>query len=283
MRFFITFMIFNFIFSINAYSQPVSIPISSQQNQKNFSLPNDNDSEMTVIKDDIVGKYLMADIENLSKLYWRLGAFDYEDKDSIEKYIKINDCKIFNNFSRNDFEWEKIMDTMRPYLKNNAKSFPLTYQFTLGLTLGKYDMQKGGFEIIDGTGFSNSRLINVATSDFNKEICNDNSIGMTYPKSVIILLSKPFDLNFISIDEHVAQAYILKKKQFVNREAFLRLRVTFEQYVGNLSGENNTLFSVLKGKVDGYEVFEDSGYRNILLSVDLNSSEDFASISSSHD
>ncbi len=269
------------MFTSNGYAQAVSVPVSSSPEKKKMSMPDDIDGEMTVVEDNIANQYNFANIENLSKLYWRLGAFDYDDEDSIEKYIKINDCKIFNNFSRNDFEWQKIMDSMKPYLKNNAKLFPLTYQFTLGLTLGKYDIKKGGFEIINGTGFSNSRLINVATSDFNKEICNDNSIGMTYPKSVIILLSKPFDLNFISIDEHVAQAYILKKKQFVNREAFLRLRVTFEQYVGNLSGENNTLFSVLKGKVDGYEVFEDSGYRNILLSVDFDKEDVMQSLSSS--
>ena len=245
------------------------MPKKTQQIAPEISVPQDIKDEMTIIRDDYAGQYNFSNLENLSKLYWRLGAFDSQDEKSIENYIKINDCKIFENFSTDDFEWKKIITSMKSYLSTQNQNFSLKYQFLISLNLGKYDGDQGGFPLINNTGFQNSRLINVQSSDFSQTVCKDNSINRNYPKSVIILLPKPFNLTFLKVDEHIAQAYILKNKKNDERTASLRLRISFNDYLGNMRGENNSVFSVLNGHVDGYEIFEDSTQRNLLLSVDF--------------
>lgn len=255
----------------------------------NLSMPPE-EGEITILRDNFAGKYNLSTLENLSKLYWRLGAFDYDDDMAVANYLKINDCKIFTEYLNDDLEWEEIIRVMKTHLQNESSTFPLNYQFLLQLHLGRYDATLGGFPLVDRTGFTDAKRIEVDSIDHDKEICFDPGTIKDYPKSVIILLPKPFTLDFLKIDEHVAQAYILRKKseysklsdeskvRSYERDAYLRLRVSFSQYHGNLRGETNQTMAILFGTIDGYEVFEDANQKRLMLSVDLKEQEKKASL-----
>ena len=250
----------------------------------NLSMPPD-DEEVTILRDNFAGKYNLSTLENLSKLYWRLGAFDFDDDMAVGNYLKINDCKLFSEYLNDDLEWAEIIKVMKAHLKEKSPTFPLNYQFLLQLHLGRYDAAQGGFPLVDRTGFIDSKRIEVDSIDFNKEICFDPGTIKDYPKSVVILLPKPFTLDFVKLDEHVAQAYILRKKseysslsderkvRAYERDAYLRLRVSFSQYHGNLRGEGSQTMAILFGTIEGYEIFEDSSQKRLMLSVDLKDKE----------
>lgn len=255
----------------------------------NLSLPPD-DGEVTILRDNFAGKYNLSTLENLSKLYWRLGAFDFDDDMAVGNYLKINDCKIFTEYLNDDLEWAEIVKVMKGHLKKESSTFPLNYQFLLELHLGRYDPEQKGFPLVDRTGFTDAKRIEVDSIDFNKEVCYDPGTIKDYPKSVIILLPRPFTLDLLKVDEHVAQAYILRKKseysklsdeqkvRAYERDAYLRLRVTFSQYHGNFRGEGNQTMAILFGTIDGYEIFEDSGQKRLMLSVDLKEQEKKAAL-----
>lgn len=238
-------------------------------------------SEITVLRDAYAGQYNTATLENLSKMYWRLGAFDMQDDQAISNYIKITDCKIFTNFVNDDLEWAEIVKTVRSELAKSKTAFPLNFQFLIELNLGRYDPEQGGFPLVNKTAFTDAKRIEVNSIDARQEICYDPKAIDDYPRSIFILLPKPFSLNFIKLDEHVAQAYILRKKSEYSklpedvrvrryeRDAYLRLRVTFNQYHGNLQGEDSNLMGILYGNIDGYEIFEDASEKRLMLSVDL--------------
>jgi hypothetical protein len=258
-------------------SQPAP---NSQSTEPSLSMPPD-DGEVTILRDNYAGKYNLSTLENLSKLYWRLGAFDFDDDTAIGNYLKINDCKIFSEYLNDDLEFKEIIKVMKAHLKQESPTFPLNYQFLLELHLGKYDTERQGFPLVDRTAFIDAKRIEVDSIDYNQEICFDQGTIKDYPKSVVILLPEPLTLDFIKIDEHVAQAYILRKKseysklsdekkiRAYERDAFLRLRVTFSQYHGNLRGDIGQTMAILFGTIDGYEIFEDSAQKRLMVSVDL--------------
>lgn len=264
-------------------SQPTPQPV--QQVSPAQSMPPDNE-EVTILRDDYAGKYNVATLENLSKLYWRVGAFDFEDDQAISNYLKINDCKLYTEYFNDDLEWKKIIAVMKDHLRKTNASYPLNYQFVLRLHLGRYDMERGGFPVVDKTAFIDTKRIEVESIDYERTVCYDTAPIKDYPKSMIILLPEPFTLDFLKLDEHVAQAYILRKKsEFAalseekrvsqyEREAFLRLRVTFSQYNGNLRGPGNSPMAILYGNIDGYEIFEDSNQTLLMQSVDLRKSKE---------
>ncbi len=245
------------------------------------SMPPDN-TEVTILRDAHAGEYNQATLENLSRLYWKLGAFDFSDKVAVANYIKINDCKIYTEYLNDDMEWSKIVDVMQDHLKKNAASFPTDFQFVLKLHLGRYEPERGGFPIVDKTGFVDVQRISVDSLDYDKEVCFDSNVINDYPKSAVILLPESFTFDFLNLDEHVAQAYILRKQseysklspeqkiETYERTAYLRLRVTFSQYHGNMSGEGaNNAMAIIYGNIDGYEVFEDAAQKRLMRSVDL--------------
>lgn len=244
------------------------------------SMPATEDGEVTILRDEFAGKYNPSTLENLSKLYWRLGAFDLDDDMAVGNFLKINDCKIFTEYLNDDLEWKEIVKVMKAHLAQHKDGYPLDFQFLLELNLGRYDPDLGGFPIVNRTAFVDAKRIEVDSIDQNREVCYDYGAIKDYPKSLIIILPEPFTLDFIKVDEHVAQAYILRKKaefsqlpeevrvRRYERDAYLRLRVTFSQYHGNLRGEDSQIMSILYGKIDGYEIFEDSGQKRLMLSVD---------------
>lgn len=261
--------------SVPVVTKRTAAPVQAQ------SMPPEPDSEVTILRDEYAGKYNPTTLEKLAQLYWRLGAFDMEDTEAVGNFIKINECKLFAEYVNDDLEWKEIVRTMKSHLQKHRDSYPVNFQFVLQLHLGRYDPVLGGFPIVDKTGFKNAKRIEVDSIDRNRDICFDANPIKDYPKSLIILLPKPFTLDFLKLDEHVAQAYILRKKsefsemtdaarlQRYERDAYLRLRVTFSQYHGNLRGDAGLPMAILYGKIDGYEIFEDSKQKRMMLSVDM--------------
>ena len=260
-----------------------SIPVSSAAEpspQIKQSMPPEQE-EVTILRDDFAGVYNNSTLANLAKAYWRLGAFDFDDDEAVGNFLKINDCKIYTEYLNDDLEWAQIIDVMRDHLKKSRDTFPLNFQFLLELHLGRYDPVLGGFPLTDKTGFVDSKRIVVNSINTNQEICHDGKRIKDYPTSVVALLYEPFTLDFLKLDEHVAQAYILRKKSEYSqldeddrinryeRDAYLRIRLTFSQYHGNLKGEQSETLAILYGTIDGYEVFEDAAQKRLMLSVDL--------------
>lgn len=263
-------------------------PADDDREDVQQSLPPGSDMDMaetTILRDNFSGQYNQATLENLADMYWRLGAFDLQDDQAIANYIKIKNCPVYTDFVNDDMEWTKIVHTMREHVNLARDTFPLNYQFVIELHLGRYDVEQGGFPIIDRTGFKDVKRIEVSSLDARRDICYDSKAIKDYPKSLVILLPNPFTLDFVKLDEHVAQAYILRKKseyakmdeemrvRRYERDAYLRLRVTFSQYDGNLRSEANEIMGILYGAIDGYEIFEDSSEKRLLGSVDLKAQE----------
>ncbi len=188
-------------------------------------------------------------------------------------------------------EWKQIIAVMKDHLKKSSTAFPVNFQFVLQLHLGRYDPETGGFPVVDKTGFTDVKRLQVDSMDHAKEICFDPKPIQDYPRSVTVILAKPFTLDFVKLDEHVAQAYILRKKsefsklddatklKSYERDAYLRLRITFSQYHGNLRAQNDDTMAILYGNIDGYEIFEDSTQKRLMLSVDTSTQQQGALMS----
>lgn len=260
-----------------------SVPVPAEaapQAAEQQSLPPEPDMDVTILRDDFAGKYNPSSLENLAKLYWRLGAFDIEDAEAIGNYLKINECSLYAEYINDDLEWRQIIASMGEHLSKTRNTFPLSFQFVLPLHLGRYDPALGGFPLVDKTGFKDAKRIEVDSIDRDKEICHSRSAVRDYPQSLMLILHEPYTFDFVKLDEHVAQAYILRKKSEYSalpeavrvkqyeREAYLRLRVTFSQYNGNMRGEQGRLMAILHGRIDGYEIFEDFTQKRLMLSVD---------------
>lgn len=132
-----------------AQSIPVSAQAPATPQAAAQSLPPEPDDEVTILRDDYAGKYNVSTLANLSKLYWRLGAFDLEDTNALSNFVKINECELYTEYVNDDLEWQEIIRSMGKHVQSNKEKFPLNFQFVLPLHLGRYDPALGGFEIVN--------------------------------------------------------------------------------------------------------------------------------------
>lgn len=241
-------------------------------------LPSGEGTDATVIEDPFAGQYVKGTPAKMSQLYWRLRVFDLDDERAVDNYMLINECDIYQRFINDDFEWAKVRGAARELLEKDRDGFTQKFEFILPVRLGRYDTDKGGFYLIDDSAFGNVRRMEITGNSLSREICGKTGEIKDYPRNLMLILEHPIIYDFAKVDEHVAQAYILRKQKEVlkydydvrqsryDRIAYVRLRTNLQEYQGTVKGQDGSLLAILYGKLEGVDLFEDP-YGKILLST----------------
>ncbi|HPF79151.1 MAG TPA: DUF4852 domain-containing protein [Alphaproteobacteria bacterium] len=238
------------------------------------------DEEVTVMEDKYAGQYVEPTLQNISKLYWKKGALVESNDTAIDNYMLINECDIYEKFYKDDFEWQRIREAGREMLKENKANFSQKFKMVVPIDLGRYDMMRKGFPLINKTAFKDLRRVEIGGNSNRQRVCGVDNIIENYPRNLILILNKPFSYEFVQLDEHVAQAFIIRRKyekivrpkelenKTYDRLAFARIRITFADYQGETRGSDNFPLAVMFGRLDGIDIFEDAGEKRLLTSVD---------------
>jgi hypothetical protein len=240
-----------------------------------------DEPEVTIIKDPYVGKYLHPSVQNLSKLYWRMGILKTENDTAVDNYLLINECDIYEKFFKDDFEWSRIRDAAAQMLDENKEAFSRHFKIVIPVDLGRYDMERGGFPLDSKTEFKDLRRVEVGGADNNDRLCGKDFAIEHYPRNMVLILSKPFNFDFLELDEHVAQAFIIRRKyddvkipltmryRDFDRIVFARLRVELTNYRGSAKGSDNLPLAIMFGNIKGIDFFEDPYEKRALKIIDF--------------
>lgn len=233
-------------------------------------------SETTRVEDQYAGQYLEPTPQNLSKLYLSKGIASIDNDAVIDNYLRINECDIYSRFYQDDFEWRRIRNSARDVLKETVPTFSNKFQIIVPIDLGRYDLERKGFPLINGTAFMDLRRVEIGGNSLLENVCGIKGNIPYFPRNVILILSKPFSYTFLELDEHIAQAFIVRRKyegvkrppQLENKEfnrlAFARMRVRFNEFHGTTTGVNNEVLAIMFGTLEGIDVFEDFGEERLL-------------------
>jgi hypothetical protein len=114
-----------------------------------------------------------------------------------------------------------------------------------------------------------------------QKICGKAQDIDFYPRNIVLALSTPFNFNFIEMDEHIAQAFIIRRKyekinvpsqirlKDYSRPVYARLRVHLTSYQGKAKSRDNRDLAVMFGQIDGIDFFEDPYEEKLLKSIDF--------------
>jgi len=219
--------------------------------------------------------YIEPTLQHLSKLYWKLGVFDLEDNRAIDYYMAINECPIYTNHIRDDFEWPMIREAGKKSLRQKMDTFPTHFKFKIPVTLGDYDEGRGGFHFAENTGFPNLKRLEISATGRQRYVCDLIEDIEDYDENLVLIFDKPLDLTVIEVDDHIAQAYILRKNQEFNeanltvqkrfdRTAYIVLKAEIKQYLGNIKNYQGNA-ALVYTDIDFIELYEDKDEK-ILLS-----------------
>lgn len=267
--------IFTLGLSVTALAQvpAVQTPVAST------TMPTDNmqaTNEATA-KDSVrpPDQYVEPNIQNLSKLYWAMAVYDYQDDEAIENFLRINECDLYKKYYNDDFALRDLRDVMRESIKQRLSTFPLKMEIMLKIGLDRYDMGSERFKVSGGTQFLGSKKIEFLTGVV-PFVCGVNASIPRYPHNFIINLNRPFTLTEISVPPEIAKAYIESSKKVnlipdgdsnlsdLGRRAYLRLKISIYQFKDVTIGTNQEPLASLIGVIDGYEVYGEKTRETLL-------------------
>lgn len=240
-------------------------------------------AEVTIIEDKYAGQYIEPTVQNISKLLWKNNVLNISNDTTIDNFLLINECDIYKKFYTDDFEWMRIREAGRDMLKEKKDSFSNKFKMIIPIDLGRYDTKRKGFPLINKTAFKDLRRIEIGGNSNGRRLCNEDSdLIEHYVKNLILILNKPFTYDFVKLDEHMAQALIIRQKyetakrpkeiksKRYDRLAFARVRITFTKHHGTTKGRDNYPIGVMFGRLDGIDIFEDAAEKRMLTSIDYN-------------
>lgn len=234
--------------------------------------------------------YATPSFENFSKMYWAIGKLDTMNDEHVDNYMLINECDIYKDFHQNEFEWEQIRETARKYLKKNAVNFPLRFQLTQKINLGRYDTKKNRFEIVDTLKIDGIRRFDVLADNYTDSVCGFDTSGTGsrilpgYPKSLLIILNKPLIMNSISVSPEKAKKYVEEKMKhfkgfdargqseenvYAFRDAYIVMKVRLFAYKGEQRDENRRNQAMFMAFLEDVEVYADEKRTDLLYAADF--------------
>jgi hypothetical protein len=217
----------------------------------------------------IVGKrmvettYTQVSYSNLYKLAWSYDAYSSSNEDALNTYLMITECNLYNKFFVNEFEWEKIKNATKEYIRINKDNVPRYYEYIQPIYMGRYDYSLQGFPIVDAKEFKAQKNFQFASFGSGDTSCGHYNLNpIIYPSTAVISISSPLNLSFIRVPIQLAQKYVeWRSKQGIfedtKRQAFVRYRIRIDGYQGVKSYSAGVNAFNFNGKLMRLDVFAD--------------------------
>lgn len=258
----------------------LSTPINSSMAEENTIGQKFGDEIVNL--DDL---YVRPTYENLSKLYWALNALDLNKDEHVDSYMQINECGIYRDYKFNEFEWRHVRTSARGIIAKEKDDFPVRFRIMRPMKLTDYDFEKKGFQVHSDFDTELSRRFSVIAGDVRDEICGIKGVIKDYPRGILVELNRPFELNFVPVDEELAQLYIKETMEkfterapkyqtqsnvYNTRNAFLEIRVKLFAHQGIVkNGDYDGYLGNVIGAIEGYKIYADRGREKLLYSEEM--------------
>lgn len=95
---------------------------------------------------------------SMSRVLARFNALDFSDESLLEEYAIVTECEMYQHFYRDDFQWHKVLETIKASLNQFSVTYPTTYAYDVELQLGRYDFKDRMFRFTE-----KSKVYNVNT------------------------------------------------------------------------------------------------------------------------
>ena len=224
--------------------------------------------------------YERPTMKRLSQLYWAAGKFEPTDDLALDHFLMINECDLYREYSKNEFEWTGIRESAREFVQVNRNNFPTHFELLQPIRLGEYDVEEGQFHVAPEFQIEGVRRFEVLAEDLYSDVC-DVRYGEQiegYPKGLHVEMSRPFSLTSFEIQPELARIYIesinkkikdkgmnvtTKQELYDARNAYLVMRLRIISYKEDKRVNEYYLSSML-GLLESYTIYGDKE-RDLIL------------------
>lgn len=198
---------------------------------------------------------------SLSKLMWTYGVHDPKNNEILDHYLAVNNCDLYRQYRKNDFQWERIRAGMRREIDYYAKDYPNRFEIKAVVPLDRYDFERSAFIIDPKFALNNAGSIQIPV-DVSENSCADRTAFSFFPWNVKFVADNKFSLKEVPVPSSQAQLILerIKKYQYKDLEGKRAVPLKFEIVIDdvkslkNIAGIGHVIF---KGQLDTITFYED--------------------------
>ena len=225
--------------------------------------------------------YAKPSYENMLQTLIRMGALNITDDSVIDDYAVITECKLYANFFKDDFKWNRIRQAMRQSIKQNVATYPTGFAYEAELQLDRYDFQEKLYKFRERATVKNVNAFVLFSTE--GRTCADQKVNVL-PTAFRAILNEPIYFTGLPLTEEDAKALLKRMEADGNRDrivyARFNLRIT---YIAPLRRPDNAPANVLvplqqeksdssirlDARLDSLEIFEDAGRTKLIYNYQL--------------
>lgn len=223
-------------------------------------------------REELLGlHYIPANFKTFAQLSWRYNLHPTSYDEAIDRYIKIINCPLYQNYYGSDFLWQRIREGMRKEIQYFAPSFPDRFELTGGIELGRYDFRRSAFILPEKYKLSRAGFIRLPTEDAYETDCSFTGYRTIFPVAMQVAAENPFTFVEIPVSPDDAKPLLERLAQYryrnvtTNRMAMLRIRLKITG-IRNYSNDTISPSLTFRGQLDEIAVFEDPQMTKIIWS-----------------
>ena len=230
--------------------------------------------------------YEVPTVRKLAYMYWAINKMDIEDDEQIDRFMLITECSMYQTYRNQEFEWKKIRDAARQFIRDNKSSFPVRFEYVQSLGADYYDEDRQAFKIVNRDAILSTRSFEAMAKDASQPVCGNISVNGKngYETGVIFQLNRPITLQYIPMTKEKAEKFMqniankIKNMSQSRRAAaesnlkqfYLVMDIKAFAYKQTVSGSQfNTAVAEIYSVLEGYEIYSDFDRKNLIYKMEF--------------
>lgn len=224
----------------------------------------------TIVSEDGAKTYYDVNFENLSKSYWFMSMHDVNDNDAVDEFARIHYCDAYENYFRDDFQWQRIRHSVREEIQQERGSYPFRYYSVSPLYLDRYDFDSKQFTLTPQSALNNVNTIDGLGPRAWKPYCGRNNSTKYYPNRVYIKFEDPINFTSFPMTERNANDLIMRMNEAGNQERlmFLEMRFRISGYTPVVERATVNILT-LRARLEEIRIYEDAKRTKLIYKQDV--------------
>lgn len=199
-----------------------------------------------------------VDFRALTQTYFSMYKSGNPTSDMLDEYAEMASCELYRKLFTNDFEWEKVRQSIRNDQAKYADNFHTTYEIAGDAPLERYDFERKGFPLAGRGKHENIGKLYIYATSGNFHFCGRSKGPKTLPVNYMVSLFNPLTVDLIKLEPEKARQivdYFYQDKD-QNKRVFMRYRVKLYDLNG-VEREDLGLTAEFQGEILSIEYFID--------------------------
>lgn len=222
-------------------------------------------------------KYVDASVKDLTQFTAYYNSIDLNDPDVFREYLKVNECKAYNEIKNNQFELQKIKEAFQQRIAGKKREdTELFFRIPMVLQVTGYNFDTQSLSILAASQLNKINMLELIPNKI--EICEKetNLTLVSIPAFYNVKLNLPISLLRVPLQRDVAEGISSRlERDFSHPEymlVFSYIFVSIEAIQPETKKVLKYTAATLRGQVDAIDIYSDRDRKVLLKRLDYKDS-----------